>query len=190
MWLSTQTPKLSFLVLHHSCVYVYHLLFLFYILMASVWNMITLEGSFSCRSCPGLVRCPDYQPPRPFWLAELNPLQSHFNRRSTVIGTWQWKFLAGDLYVCLTDSSSVLHLCGWEWPCGSMRCFFFFFFLTSFVSFNHLTVGLFSTHASEIPRNTWKHELLPLRQTRHQIDIFYYTHFTGSFLLCSILLNT
>lgn len=122
--------------------------------MASVWNVITLDGSFSCCSCPGLVRCSDYQPPRPFWLAELNPLQSHFNRRSTVIGTWQWKILAGDLYVCLTDSSSVLHLCGWEWPCGSMRCLFFFFRLTSFVSFNHLTVGLFPTHASEIPRNT------------------------------------
>lgn len=43
---------------------VYHLLFLFYILMASVWNVITLDGSFSCRSCPGLVRCSDYQPPQ------------------------------------------------------------------------------------------------------------------------------
>jgi len=114
---------------------VYHFLFMSYILMPSVWNVITPDRSFSCHSCPGLVRCSDYQPPRPFWLAELNSL-SHFNRRSAVIGTWQWKLLAGQLYVCLTDSSSVLDLCGWEWP--MVPCAFCFR-LAFFVRFHYLT---------------------------------------------------
>ncbi len=43
-------------------------------------------------------------------------LQQKVNRDST----WQWKLLAEQLYVCLIDSSSVFHLCGWEWPCGSI----------------------------------------------------------------------
>lgn len=71
MCLSAQTPKLSFF---SSQLCVYRLLFLAYILMPSVWNVITPDRSFSCRSCPGLVRCSDYQPPQTI----LNSL-SHFS---------------------------------------------------------------------------------------------------------------
>ncbi len=86
-------------------------------------------------------------PPRPFWLSELSLTQQKVNRDST----WQWKLLAEQLYVCLIDSSSVFHLCGWEWPCGSICAL-----CLRLPSFGHSVIWL-SSFASRFKRIAWKH---------------------------------
>ncbi len=140
---STQASKLSFVVVHWN-------LGVPYVLMASVsvWNVIRLDGSFSCCSCPGSVRCSDYhfesQNPGPLesqtiltvWIESTSvSLQQKVDRDST----WQWKILAEQLYVCLIDSSSVFHLCGWEWPCGSICALCF-----RLPSFGHSVIWLWA----------------------------------------------
>lgn len=165
---STQASKLSFVVVHRN-------LGVPYVLMASVWNVIRLDGSFSCHSCPGSVRCSDYHPPQTILTGWIESTSVSLQQKVSRDSTWQWKILAGQLYVCLIDSSSVLHLCGWEWPCGSICALRFR--LTSFgiLSFD---CGLICIKVSKKCLKTFQ-ELLLLRQKR-----------LNASLLCSTLLNS